>query len=86
VNRIPPDSYALLEGLDVLVLDALTHNRHSTHFSLEEALAETARINARQTFFTHIAHGLGHEATSRLLPPGASLAHDGLRVIARGDD
>jgi len=80
VNRIPPESYPLLENLDVLVLDALTHKSHATHFSLEEAVAEAQRIKAKQTYFTHIAHGLGHEETSRILPEGIYLGYDGLRV------
>jgi phosphoribosyl 1,2-cyclic phosphate phosphodiesterase len=82
VNRIPEESYGLLEDLDVLVLDALTHARHATHFSLEEALAQTARIKANRTYFTHIAHGLGHAATCAKLPAGVELAYDGLRVAA----
>jgi phosphoribosyl 1,2-cyclic phosphate phosphodiesterase len=82
VNRIPPESYPLLENLDVLVLDALTRNTHATHFSLDQAVAETLKIKARRTYFTHVAHGLPHEATCAALPPGISLAYDGLRVIS----
>jgi phosphoribosyl 1,2-cyclic phosphate phosphodiesterase len=84
VNRIPPESYSLLENLDVLVLDALTLKPHATHFSLEQAVAETHRIKAKSTFFTHIAHGLGHAATCASLPDGVSLAFDGQRVKSGG--
>ena len=38
------------------------------------------RIGAKQTWLTHIAHELGHEATNRVLPDGVSLAYDGLRI------
>ncbi len=38
VNRIPDESWGLLEGLDTLVLDALRIQPHPTHFSLQEAL------------------------------------------------
>ena len=82
VSRIPESSYALLEGLDVLVLDALQHRKHTTHFSLEEALEEVARIRPKQALFTHIAHALPHEQTNRELPAGAQLAFDGQRVTA----
>lgn len=77
-NGIPDDSLALLGNLDVLVLDALRHRRHPTHFSLEEAIAMARRIGARDTYFTHIAHELGHAATCEGLPPGMTLAYDGL--------
>jgi phosphoribosyl 1,2-cyclic phosphate phosphodiesterase len=84
VSRIPDESWGLLEGLDVLILDALQHKRHSTHFSLEEAVEAAQRIGSRQTLFTHIAHALGHEETNRTLPGGMKLAFDGQRVEARG--
>jgi len=80
VSKIPDDSYPLLENLDVLVLDALQKKKHTTHFSLEEAVEAAQRINARQTWFTHIAHGLSHAQTNAELPPQIRLAHDGLTV------
>jgi phosphoribosyl 1,2-cyclic phosphate phosphodiesterase len=83
VSRIPEPSYGMLEGLDVLVLDALQEKKHSTHFNLEEAVEAARRIGAKQTYFTHIAHGLKHRRTNRKLPPEMRLAHDGLRVTAR---
>ena len=87
-NDVPESSLALLDGLDVLVLDALRHRPHPTHFTLDEAVAMARRIGARQTYFTHIAHDLGHEATCAALPPGMALAHDGLERcsgVATGD-
>jgi phosphoribosyl 1,2-cyclic phosphate phosphodiesterase len=86
VNQIPAESYELLQGLDVLVLDALTHRTHATHFSLEQAVAEAAKIDAGRTFFTHVAHGLAHAGTCQRLPAGMSLAYDGLRVSGSGED
>lgn len=80
VNRIPEESFELLKDLDVLVLDALQYKKHSTHFSVEEALAAAARIGPKRTFFTHIAHALAHEATNAALPENVRLAYDGLRV------
>jgi len=77
-NGIPDTSLERLRGLDVLVLDALRHRSHPTHFSLDEAVAMAYRIGARQTYFTHIAHELGHTATCATLPAGMTLAHDGL--------
>jgi phosphoribosyl 1,2-cyclic phosphate phosphodiesterase len=79
-NRIPDASFELLKGLDVLVLDALQYKKHTTHFSVEEALEVTAKIGAKRTYFTHIAHALANEATNATFPPHIRLAHDGLRV------
>jgi len=79
-NMIPDMSWPLLKGLDVLVLDALRHRRHSTHFSLKEAIDVALRIGARTTFFTHMAHDLPHAETCAALPSGMSLANDGLVI------
>ena len=53
-SRIPDESWPLLEGLDVLVLDALREKPHPTHFSLSEAIEATRRIAPRRAYFTHI--------------------------------
>lgn len=79
-SHLPEASRRKLAGLDVLVLDALRRRPHPTHFNLEQAIAEARRIGARQTYFTHIAHELGHAETSAGLPAGMALACDGLVI------
>ena len=78
VSDIPESSFALLEGLDCVVLSALRHKPHPSHATLEQAVEWAQRIGARQTWFTHIAHDLGHAETNRSLPKGIALAYDGL--------
>ncbi len=80
VNRIPEESFSLLHDLDVLVLDALQHKSHTTHFSLEQALEVVRMVKPKQTRFTHIAHALGHAATNATLPDDVRLAYDGERI------
>jgi phosphoribosyl 1,2-cyclic phosphate phosphodiesterase len=77
---IPDESYALLEDLDVLVLNALRRAPHPTHFHLDAAIREAKKIGARRTLFTHIAHETSHAHLSRLLPEGVEIAIDGLIV------
>jgi phosphoribosyl 1,2-cyclic phosphate phosphodiesterase len=79
-NAIPDGSWPLLEGLDVLVLDALRHRPHPTHYSLGEAVDVAGRIGARMTYFTHMCHDLPHAATCEQLPAGMQLAYDGLAI------
>jgi phosphoribosyl 1,2-cyclic phosphate phosphodiesterase len=83
VSAIPEESFALLEGVEVLALSALRHAPHPSHATLEQSLAWARRIGARQTWFTHIAHDLGHEETNRNLPANMQLAYDGLSVPVR---
>jgi phosphoribosyl 1,2-cyclic phosphate phosphodiesterase len=79
-SAIPDASMALIAGVDTLVLDALRHQPHSTHFTVEQALDAAARIGARRTYFTHMSHHLGHAETSARLPAGVELAYDGLVI------
>jgi phosphoribosyl 1,2-cyclic phosphate phosphodiesterase len=79
-NAIPTDSMDRLQGLDVLVLDALRPRGHATHFSLEEAIEVARQLAPRQTYFTHMSHELEHEATNAALPAGMKLAYDGMRI------
>lgn len=79
-NRIPDESWPLLDGVKVLVLDALRERPHSTHFSLSEALEVVARLAPDRAYFTHICHDLPHAATCARLPRGVELGYDGLVV------
>jgi phosphoribosyl 1,2-cyclic phosphate phosphodiesterase len=83
VSTIPESSFALLEGLETLVLPALRHKPHPSHATVEQAVAWARRISARQTWLTHIAHELGHEETNRMLPAGVAMGYDGLEVPVR---
>jgi phosphoribosyl 1,2-cyclic phosphate phosphodiesterase len=78
VSTIPETSFALMEGLDCVILSALRHKPHPSHATLDQAVEWARRIGARQTWFTHIAHDLGHTETNRALPDSMALAYDGL--------
>lgn len=83
-SRIPEESRRLLEGLDVLVLNALRRRPHPAHFTLEEAVAEARRLGARRTFLTHLSDDLEHASTEASLPPSVRLAHDTLALEVSG--
>jgi phosphoribosyl 1,2-cyclic phosphate phosphodiesterase len=80
VSRIPDPSWALLQGLDVLVLDALRYEPHPTHFSLSEALEVIKALRPRRALLTHLSHSFDHGPTQAKLPPGVELAYDGLAL------
>jgi phosphoribosyl 1,2-cyclic phosphate phosphodiesterase len=77
-SAIPDASWPLLEGVELLIVDALRHRKHPTHFNVEEALAVVARLRPTHAYFTHICHDLPHAATCAALPAGVELAYDGL--------
>lgn len=77
---IPDESMRLLEGLDVLVLDALRPRPHITHLSLEQAVEISRQLRPKRTVFIHISHDLGYAATNAKLPLGMELSYDGMRI------
>jgi phosphoribosyl 1,2-cyclic phosphate phosphodiesterase len=81
-NHIPDESWPLLDDLDTLVLDALRHRPHPTHFTVAQALEVIARLQPRRTLLTHMCHDLPHAATNAALPTGVELAYDGLQFDA----
>ncbi len=78
VKIIPEESMHLLENIQILILDCLHERHHPTHMSLAEALAAAKRIDAEQTYFTHISHEL--DVPNVQLPPRCRFAHDGLKL------
>jgi phosphoribosyl 1,2-cyclic phosphate phosphodiesterase len=88
-SHIPDSSMALLQGLDVLVLDALRDIPHPMHQTVEQALAIIQQLKPRRAWFTHIAHDLPHADTNeRLIKmgfPHVQLAYDGLEFDVQVD-
>jgi phosphoribosyl 1,2-cyclic phosphate phosphodiesterase len=79
VSAIPDRSWPLLEGLDVLVIDALRPGKpHPAHFSLDQALEAIARVRPRQAYLTHMSHTMEYDELMRTLPAGVVPAYDGL--------
>ena len=79
-SSIPEESFAQLENLDVLFLDALRHKPHPTHSTIENSLRIVNRVKPRRAFFTHIAHDLPHAATNAHLPANVQLCYDGMKL------
>jgi phosphoribosyl 1,2-cyclic phosphate phosphodiesterase len=80
-NFIDEKEKEKIRGSRVLVLNALRHKAHPSHFTLNEAITLAKEIGAESTYFTHISHQLGrHEEVQSLLPEGTFLAYDGLRI------
>ena len=78
VSAIPDESFALLEGLEHVVLSALRHKPHPSHATVEQAMEWAERIGAKHTWLTHISHDLGHDDTNARLPDDIRMAYDGL--------
>lgn len=79
-SAIPPESMEKLQGLELLILGALRHKPHPTHFSIDEAIRASRSIKARRTIFTHLGHNLDYTRDNPALPEGFELAYDGMTI------
>jgi phosphoribosyl 1,2-cyclic phosphate phosphodiesterase len=77
-KAIPPGTLALLEGVEVLITDALRYTDHPTHMTFAEALDFARAVGPGGTYFTHFQCQVGHAEAEEKLPPGVRLAYDGL--------
>lgn len=70
-----------LKGVKYLVVNALQQAWHPTHMNLDEALDMVKALTPEHTWLTHISHLMGLAAETEVtLPPGVSLAYDGLEI------
>jgi len=80
MSDLPAESLALLQNLDLLILDALRPDPHPSHSHLAKSIDYVAQLNPKRAFFTHMGHDLDHAATEAQLPPHIRLAYDGLKL------
>ncbi len=81
VKSIPPDTRTLLEGVHVLVVNALLEWSHPTHLSIDEAVEFALEIGAERTLLTHLTHKFSYTELATRLPQGVEPAYDGLSVV-----
>lgn len=80
VSEIPESSFALLENLDVVLLDCLRETSHPTHINIEQSLAYIGRIKAKQSYMIHMTHELEYASLSKKLPKNVFVGFDGLKL------
>lgn len=73
-------SEALLEGLDLWIVDALRQTPHPSHFSVKQALGWIERLKPKRAILTHMTPELDYDALKRDLPPGVEPAYDGMAI------
>ncbi len=80
-NHIDDGEVEKLRGIDTLVVNAVGHKIHISHFNLEQAIELGRRAGARRIYITHMAHRMGrHADLEPTLPQGVRLAYDGLTI------
>ena len=81
-NAIDEKELEKIRGSKILILNALQKKEHLSHFNLKQAITIAQKINAEQTYFSHISHTMGlHNSVARELPKNIYLAYDGLKLV-----
>lgn len=80
-NSIPEEEYAKLEGLEVVIIDALRDEKHISHQTVEQALIQIDRIQAKRSYLIHMSHHFGlHAEREMQLPENVFVSYDGLEL------
>lgn len=80
-NGIPDETLKAIKNIDTLIINALHHTAHHSHFTLSETLDTIQQINPRQTYIIHVSHHMGlHDVVNQRLPAGVFLAYDTLKL------
>lgn len=78
---MPEEEIRKLNGIDILIVNALRHTEHISHQTLEKALDLVKLVNPKKTYFIHMSHHMGlHEIESKKLPENVFFAYDGLII------
>ena len=80
-NKIEASEKEKIIGSQIMVINALRHQSHLSHFTLQEAIEMVEELKVPQAYLTHISHQLGlHTIIQQLLPAGIALGYDGLQL------
>ena len=85
VNDIPPESWPMLEGLDLWIVDGLRYAPHPSHFSVDDALRWIERFKPKRAVITNMHADLDYEVLRQKLPAGVIPAFDGMRLTLAND-
>lgn len=80
VSDFPIETVKRLEGLDVLVIDALQYRPHPSHLSLDETLEWIRKLNPKQAFLTHMHTPLDYDRVIQETPAHVMPCYDGLQI------
>lgn len=79
MNSIDDVEISKIKNIDTLIINALRHQKHISHFNLAEALEIIKKVSPRVAYLTHMSHQIGlHEKESKLLPDNVFFSYDNL--------
>jgi phosphoribosyl 1,2-cyclic phosphate phosphodiesterase len=82
VNALDERAFAVLEGVDCWIVDALRYTPHPTHANVTTTLEWIARVKPQRAVLTNLHIDLDYETLKGELPSGVVPAYDGMTVSA----
>jgi phosphoribosyl 1,2-cyclic phosphate phosphodiesterase len=80
VNGLSEEAFAMLDGIECWILDALRHKVHPTHANVATALEWIARVRPKRAVLTNLHLDLDYEVLKGALPAGVEPAYDGMTL------
>jgi phosphoribosyl 1,2-cyclic phosphate phosphodiesterase len=74
------NSFDILEGVRVWIVDCVGNDPHPTHANWDQALAWIERLKPERAILTHMGASLDYETTRRRCPPGVEPGYDGMVI------
>lgn len=81
VKVMPPETMAIFEGVEILILNMLRRRPdHATHLTLNASVALAKALNPKFCYFVHMNHDIHYLNDWQLLPNNMNFAYDGLVI------
>ncbi len=80
VVMLSEESLQALEGVEILIVDAMRYRPHPTHAHLDRALEWIERLKPRQAFLTNLHVDMDYAEVDRTTPAHVTPCHDGLQI------
>ncbi|MBI1954285.1 MAG: MBL fold metallo-hydrolase [Proteobacteria bacterium] len=80
MHTLPKESFDVLQGLDLWIVDALQYVPHATHAHLKRTLEYIDLLKPKRAILTHMTHFLDYDELKAQLPEGIEPGYDGLEI------
>lgn len=81
MKTIPDEEFDFLHGIDTLIINGLRHQEHPSHQTIDDAIAFSRKIGAKETYLIHMSHHIDlHAVEESKLPKNVHLAYDNMCI------
>ena len=74
------DSWALLNNVQTLIVDALRYKTHPSHMNLDECLEFIEKVKPQSAILTNMHGDMDYQSLKQRLPEGVQPGYDGMRI------